>query len=80
MVYTIGTGALPTFHAPARGRTQMPSLEAQSTAVAITAGQITLRGRLHLPANANGVVPFAHDGESSRHLGEHLRKDANIAA
>jgi dienelactone hydrolase len=45
----------------------MPSLEAQSTAVAIPAERIRLRGRLLSPAGANGVVLFAHGGGSSRH-------------
>jgi putative phosphoribosyl transferase len=42
----------------------MESLEAQTTAVAIMAGRISLRGRLHVPPDANGLVLFTHGGGS----------------
>ena len=41
--------------------------EAQSTAAAIPAGRITMRGRLYVPAAAGGIVLFAHGGGNSRH-------------
>src|SRR5688572_26259330 len=45
----------------------MQSIEAQLTSVAIPAGRALLHGRLHLPAEANGLVLFTHGGGSSRH-------------
>ena len=44
----------------------MQSFEAQLTSVAIPAGRARLHGRLYLPAEANGLVLFAHGGGSSR--------------
>ena len=49
------------------GEDAMQSFEAQLTSVAIPAGRARLHGRLHLPAEANGIVLFAHGGGSSRH-------------
>ena len=45
----------------------METFAAQETATAIPAGRITLRGRLFLPAAANGIVVFAQGGGNSRH-------------
>jgi putative phosphoribosyl transferase len=45
----------------------MEFFKAQETAAAIPAGRVTLRGRLHVPVAANGIVLFAHGGGNSRH-------------
>lgn len=69
----------------------MQSLEAQSTAVAILAGRITFRSRLHLPPSPKGLVRFVQGGMNCRDslrnqvmaaswFREPLRDDADIAA
>ena len=45
----------------------MHSFEAQFITAAIPAGHVSLPGRLHVPAEARGLVLFAHGSGSSRH-------------
>lgn len=56
----------------ARRRSLLPGPVAQTLRdtdedVAIPAGEVTIEGHLHVPAQATGVVVFAHGSGSSRH-------------
>lgn len=55
------------------GEDAMQSFETELTAVAIPAGRITLRGRLHLPPDGLGLVLFVHGGGSSVHHARNQR-------